>query len=312
MAFIGGWKNHFPSELWQTHRLVFLPWCILDINGTKLPIEKTHILERWAEHFNSVLNQPASINNEVINRLPQMEISHELDNIPSMEEVSKAIKQTSSGKAPESDAIPAEVYKTGGTIMLHKLTRVFQSIWNESKVPQRFKDVFIVDIYKRNDNRRSCDNHRGISFLSTAGNILARVQLNRLTSRTRSSSFSRKSGWLPGKSRNGGHDLCCTSATGEVSGANHRAVHHSCRLNQSLWHGQQVRSVEDNEEVWVSKQDSHSRLAVSWRYDGFGFRRWQHILSFSSDQWCKARPRACANTLQYGVCCYVPRCLPEL
>jgi len=32
-----------------------------------------------------------------------VEINHELDNIPSMEEVNKAIKQMSSGKAPGSD-----------------------------------------------------------------------------------------------------------------------------------------------------------------------------------------------------------------
>ena len=55
--------------------------------------------------------------------------------------------------------------------------------------------------------------------------------------------------WLPGKSRNGGHDLCCMSTPGEVSGAKQRAVHHIRRLNQSFSHGQQGWSVEDNEEV---------------------------------------------------------------
>ena len=154
---------------------------LLDINGTKLLTEKTQILERWAEDFNSVLNRPASINDEAINQLPQVEINHELDNIPSMEEVSKAIKQMSSGKAPGSDAIPAEVYKAGGPVMLQKLTKLFQSIWNEGKVPQQFKDATIVHIYKRKGNRQSCDNHRGISLLSIAGKILARVLLNRLT-----------------------------------------------------------------------------------------------------------------------------------
>ena len=154
---------------------------LLDANRTKLLTEKTQILERWAEHFNSVLNRPASINNEAINRLPQVEINHELDNMPSMEEVSKAIKQMSSRKAPGSDAIPAEVYKAGGPIMLQKLTQFFQSIWKEGQVPQQFKDASIVHIYKRKGNRQSCDNHRGISLLSIAGKILARVLLNRLT-----------------------------------------------------------------------------------------------------------------------------------
>ena len=38
----------------------------------------------------------------------------------------------------------------------------------------------IVHIYKTQGNRQSCDNHRGISLLSIAGKILARVLLNRL------------------------------------------------------------------------------------------------------------------------------------
>ena len=35
-------------------------------------------------------------------------------------------------------------------------------------------------MYKRKGNRQACDNHRGISLLSIAGKILARVLLNRL------------------------------------------------------------------------------------------------------------------------------------
>jgi len=64
--------------------------------------------------------------------------------------------------------------------MLQRLTQLFQSVWIEGEVPQQFKDASIVHIYKRKGNRQSCDNHRGISLLSIAGKILARVLLNRL------------------------------------------------------------------------------------------------------------------------------------
>jgi hypothetical protein len=42
------------------------------------------------------------------------------------------------------------------------------------------KDASMVHLYKRKGNRQQCDNHRGISLLSIAGKILARVLLNRL------------------------------------------------------------------------------------------------------------------------------------
>ncbi|KAL8590160.1 hypothetical protein ACOMHN_010355 [Nucella lapillus] len=41
--------------------------------------------------------------------LPQMEINLDLDNIPTEEDIRKAIKELSCGKAPGSDAFPAEV-----------------------------------------------------------------------------------------------------------------------------------------------------------------------------------------------------------
>ncbi|KAK4291161.1 hypothetical protein Pmani_035991 [Petrolisthes manimaculis] len=68
--------------------------------------------------FNSVLNRPSTINDEAINRLRQEPINEELDIPPSSEEVSKAIKQLSSGKAPGPDSIPAEVYISGGPTLL--------------------------------------------------------------------------------------------------------------------------------------------------------------------------------------------------
>eukprot|EP00745_Piridium_sociabile_P031933 TRINITY_DN5319_c0_g1_i4.p3 TRINITY_DN5319_c0_g1~~TRINITY_DN5319_c0_g1_i4.p3 ORF type:complete len:137 (-),score=26.18 TRINITY_DN5319_c0_g1_i4:1548-1958(-) len=86
----------------------------------------------------------------------------------------------STGKAPGPDAIPAEVYKTGGPALLGQLTNLFQSMWNKGQLPQEFRDATIVHIYKRKGNRHSCDNHRGISLLSIAGKILTRVLLNRL------------------------------------------------------------------------------------------------------------------------------------
>jgi len=112
-----------------------------------------------------------------------VEINQELDDVPSVEEVDKAVMQMSSRKAPGSDAIPAEVYKAGGPIMLQRPTQLFQSVWIAGEVPQQFKDASIVHIHKQKSNRQSCDNHRGISLLSIAGKILARVLLNRLTKR---------------------------------------------------------------------------------------------------------------------------------
>ena len=59
--------------------------------------DKEKILERWAEHFESVLNRPSNINEQAIDRLPQVPIVGSLADPPTEAEDAKAIKRLSSG-----------------------------------------------------------------------------------------------------------------------------------------------------------------------------------------------------------------------
>ncbi|XP_035692597.1 uncharacterized protein LOC118427066 [Branchiostoma floridae] len=153
---------------------------LLAADGATLLTDKDKILARWAEHFIKVLNQPSSIDDDVINDMPQVPVNSSLDEPPTELEVHHAIQRLSNGKAPGSDSIPAEVYKAGGPVLVEKLTELFQSQWQKNEIPQEFKDASIVHLYKRKGNRQSCDNHRGNSLLVIAGKILARVLLDRL------------------------------------------------------------------------------------------------------------------------------------
>ena len=92
----------------------------------------------------------------------------------------KAIRVLSSGKAPVSDAIPAEIYKAEGTHVAKKLTELFHIMWRKEALFQEFKDASIIHLYKRKGNPQLCDNHRGINLLSIDGMVVARVLLNRL------------------------------------------------------------------------------------------------------------------------------------
>ena len=83
---------------------------LLSADGTSLLTDKEAIFKRWTEHFDSVLNQPSSIIDDAINRLPQVECNLLLDKFPTVTETVKTIKLLSSGKSPGSDAIPAEIY----------------------------------------------------------------------------------------------------------------------------------------------------------------------------------------------------------
>jgi len=43
-------------------------------------------------------------------------------------EVIKAVKQTTPGKAPGADGIPADIYRNGGDVLLEQLTVLIRSI----------------------------------------------------------------------------------------------------------------------------------------------------------------------------------------
>ena len=46
---------------------------LLSAVGSTLLTDRDAILERWAEHFNSLLIRPSSVNEDAINRLPTIE-----------------------------------------------------------------------------------------------------------------------------------------------------------------------------------------------------------------------------------------------
>ena len=153
---------------------------MLSADGGTLLTERDQILKRWVEHFDGVLNRRSHITQEVIDNIQQQPMKEEMSAPPTANETKKAIKQITSGKAPGADGIPAEVFKAGDQAMIDHLTSLFGIMWESGKLPQEFRDATIVHLYKRKGARSVCDNHRGISLLSIAGKILARILLNRL------------------------------------------------------------------------------------------------------------------------------------
>ncbi|VDL94834.1 unnamed protein product [Schistocephalus solidus] len=127
---------------------------LLSSDGTTLLTKKSQILRHWAEHFRSVLNCSSAICDAAIDRLPQVDTNNDLDLPPPLPETIRDVQQISSGKAPGSDAIPPDVDKHGWLRLMAELATLFQEIWRQGQVPQDFKDVTIVHLYKRKGNRQ--------------------------------------------------------------------------------------------------------------------------------------------------------------
>jgi len=150
------------------------------LDGQRLLTDKVSILNRWSEHFQNLFSATRTVQDTAILRIPQQPEKAELDELPNLEEISNAIKQLKSGKAAGGDGIPAEIWKHGGQTLHSKLCDFFICCWEQGKLPQELRDAVIITLYKNKGEKSDCSNYRGITLLSIAGKILARVLLNRL------------------------------------------------------------------------------------------------------------------------------------
>ena len=112
-----------------------------------LPKRQVHPA-RWREHFSTLLNRPSTVDPTVLDQIPQKPVITSLDLPPTIDEVSKAIRETSSGKSPGTDGIPAEIFKSAGPAALEALHSLLTSIWEEEDVAKESRNVTFDSLFK--------------------------------------------------------------------------------------------------------------------------------------------------------------------
>ena len=149
-------------------------------DGQDLLTDNTSILARWSEHFQTLFSANHTVQDTAIDRVPQLPPIQELDEPPTLKELTEAIDQLKSRKAAGVAGIPLEIWKHGGAALHVKLYDLLVCCWEQGKLPQDLCDAVIITLYKNKGEKSDCSNYRGITLLSIAGKVLARVLLNRL------------------------------------------------------------------------------------------------------------------------------------
>ena len=149
-------------------------------DGRVLLSQKSEIMDRWKEHYSTLLNTHNPINSAALTDIPHHPTIRELDEPPSMEELTNSLSHLKNNKSPGVDGIPSEILKHGGEVLRLRLFELVGRIWEREGVPQQWKDARIISIYKKKGDRATCGNSRGISLLAVAGKVLARILLVRL------------------------------------------------------------------------------------------------------------------------------------
>ena len=141
---------------------------------------KELILERWAEYLQNLLNKVHTTDPGFLDDLPTLPIIPKLYDSPSFDKMEKVILSLKGNKAAGRDNIPAEVIKCGGCVLHRRQHNVILDCWSAKCLLQQWKNANIILVCKQRGDRAECGNSRGISLLSVAGKVLAKIMLTRL------------------------------------------------------------------------------------------------------------------------------------
>ena len=86
--------------------------------------DKAKQLDRWVEHYSELYSKENVVHQSALDAIDHLPLMPELDEAPSIDELSKAIDRLPLGKAPGKDGILTEVIKSSKSILLvslHKL-----------------------------------------------------------------------------------------------------------------------------------------------------------------------------------------------
>ena len=97
-------------------------------------------------------------------RLDEAEIVNQEVQQISAEEVRTAMNRMNTGKAVGLNDIPVEVWRWLGELVIHFLTRLFNKILEDERMPDKWRSV-LVPIFKNKGDVQSCS-VRGIKLVS--------------------------------------------------------------------------------------------------------------------------------------------------
>uniref|UniRef100_A0A8W8ICK1 Reverse transcriptase domain-containing protein n=1 Tax=Magallana gigas TaxID=29159 RepID=A0A8W8ICK1_MAGGI len=102
-------------------------------------------MERWVEHYTDLYSTQNTVTVSALDAIECLPTMDELDVEPTLEELSKAIDNLASGKAPGKDRIPPDLLKHCKSSLLSPLHKVLCECWEDGSVPQDMRLQKLAD-----------------------------------------------------------------------------------------------------------------------------------------------------------------------
>ena len=111
--------------------------------------------------------------------MPQFPLQGVLSDPPGEDEVRRALRRLSVGKAGGHNGVLPDLLKCCGASLVTHIVTLFTTVWREQRVPAEWRDALLVPVPKNGD-LSLCGNWQGISLLDVMGKLFARVLNDRL------------------------------------------------------------------------------------------------------------------------------------
>ena len=105
------------------------------------------ILARWRNYFFELLN----VHGVNVTKHRDIHTAEPLVPEPSAFEVDLAIEKLKSHKSPNIDQNSAKLIKAGSRTIRYEIPKLFICVWNKKELPEEWKELSIVPIYKKGD-----------------------------------------------------------------------------------------------------------------------------------------------------------------
>ena len=134
---------------------------IKDENGNVM-VNSEAVLKRWKKYFEKLMNEE----NNRDPRTEEAEVVNEEVNCVSREEVKNSLRRMKKGKAVGPEELPVKVWKYVGEMGIKFLTRLFNRLFVDERMPEEWRRSVLIPIYKNKEDAQCCGNYRGIKLMS--------------------------------------------------------------------------------------------------------------------------------------------------
>ena len=140
-------------------------------------MKKQEVLTIWQIHFEKHLNTQFPHDEDALSELDSDMNVEEFSPI-TQTEVANAVKQLKNRKSPGIDGITAELIKSGGTMMVKILVKLFNQVIESEVPPRDWSRMMVTPIHKKGD-KMDPNNYRAIALLSIPGKVFCRILMDR-------------------------------------------------------------------------------------------------------------------------------------